>query len=361
MPTHYDVYRDQLSPYQFGQALWEPRPARGLAVAVGDVGYIFLGGFRRLFNIHLPHDDASHTMGVPEYFEQLPLRDGEVFERPMVAGVYRSRSVRSVEVGTQVSGTASLVGGQFSFSTSKEQGAVLALPNTGRRCDVYIRAAYEDYINAHCDQWLAFAERHRLGIRIDDIILITGCDLTTSWAMAAFMSSEFDASISLQFDAGMAGTVAAYSGISWRNSRNAVYNHGPDARSRPASGDNLRLPPTTVDTSQIDMAPVPDQCVFVRGYHMKRRPLFMPKKLKAFAKPRDYSRHNEDEDEIELGDDGSGSSEDEVVELGAGEKHTPLYGPLLDYILEDPMVDLAIVHDDDLNPFLSGSVEQFVP
>ncbi|KAI0061929.1 hypothetical protein BV25DRAFT_1916584 [Artomyces pyxidatus] len=376
MPAPYDIYRDQLSSYQYGQALWEPCPSQGFPVTVGDVGYIFFGGFRRLFNIHLSSDDASQTRGVPEYFEQLPLL--EVFERRMIAGMYQSRSVRSVKAGGNVSGATSLIGAQLSFSTSRELGAMLAVPQEGRRFDVCSRAAYETYIHTHCDRWLAFADMHQLGIRLDDIILVTGCDLTPSWAMAAFMSRESDSSVSVHFDSGVTGSIAANLSISWSNNCNAVYNYGPEERFRSTSNESRRLPPSTEysDVSRGALVPASDQCVFVRGFSMKRRRFLPGKRLKAHAEPRDYSRHDDEADEDGLGEgDSSSSDEDVIMELGMRDKarlgictvsvfltfivaiqYIPLYSPLHDYILEasyhDPTIDLAIVHDDDLVPYL---------
>ena len=79
--AHYDIFRHHLSIKfpAYGHALWEPNPGNLYpAVEVGDVqgdvGYIYEGKFRRLFNVLLPANHPSHrNFGVPEYHEQLTL------------------------------------------------------------------------------------------------------------------------------------------------------------------------------------------------------------------------------------------------------------------------------------------------
>ena len=75
--AHYDIFRQHLAMKfpAYGHALWEPDPGNLYPpVEVGDVVYICLGKFRRLFNGLLPADHSSHrNFGVPECREQLTL------------------------------------------------------------------------------------------------------------------------------------------------------------------------------------------------------------------------------------------------------------------------------------------------
>jgi hypothetical protein len=75
--AHYDIFRHHLSMKfpAYGHALWEPDPGNLYpAVEIGDVGCVYQGKFRRLFNVFLPENDPSHrNFGVPEYHEQLLL------------------------------------------------------------------------------------------------------------------------------------------------------------------------------------------------------------------------------------------------------------------------------------------------
>jgi hypothetical protein len=72
--AHYDIFREQLAINcnSYGHALWEPSPGElYTAVTVGDVGYIRVGKFHRLFNALLPADHPSQRLGVPEHHEPL--------------------------------------------------------------------------------------------------------------------------------------------------------------------------------------------------------------------------------------------------------------------------------------------------
>jgi hypothetical protein len=77
-------------------------------------------------------------------------------------------------------------------------GALLSLPNGGQHEDVIRAQAFEDYIQDYVDSWFTWAQKNRLGIkRVEDLILVSGCTLVTSWAAAAFLDDAMDAEISL--------------------------------------------------------------------------------------------------------------------------------------------------------------------
>ena len=72
------------------------------------------------------------------------------------------------------------------------------------------------------DSWFSFAQRRGLGVeRMQDIVLVTGCTLVTSWGAAAFMSSTLSAEVSLKtqaFDGGGAS-------FDWSEIRPSVVFH----------------------------------------------------------------------------------------------------------------------------------------
>jgi hypothetical protein len=82
---------------------------------------------------------------------------------------------------------------------------------------------FEDYIRDHVDKWFNWAQKNGLGgvERMEDLILVTGRTLVTSWAAAAFMDNTFDAEISL------ASRLLANVGINfvWGNVRGRVSYH----------------------------------------------------------------------------------------------------------------------------------------
>ena len=72
-----NIFREELATRYptLGVALWEPDPQNLYeAVAVGDVGYIHRGYFRRLFNAISPPSDSDSPNG-PKYPPRLQLRD----------------------------------------------------------------------------------------------------------------------------------------------------------------------------------------------------------------------------------------------------------------------------------------------
>jgi hypothetical protein len=74
----------------------------------------------------------------------------------------------------------------------------LSLPNGGYREDVIRTKAFEDYIRDHVDSWFEWAKKNQLGVdRMEDLILVSGCTLVTSWAAAAFVDLSMEAEVSL--------------------------------------------------------------------------------------------------------------------------------------------------------------------
>jgi hypothetical protein len=77
-------------------------------------------------------------------------------------------------------------------------GALLSLPNGGHREDIIRTKVFEDYIRDHVDRWFNWAQNNKLGVeRMEDLILVSGCTLVTSWAAATLVDNTFDAEISL--------------------------------------------------------------------------------------------------------------------------------------------------------------------
>jgi hypothetical protein len=81
----------------------------------------------------------------------------------------------------------------------RNRGAILSLPNGGHREDVIRTKVFEDYIRDHAVRWFNWAQNNKLGVeRMEDLILVSGCTMATSWAAAAFMDDNSEAEISLE-------------------------------------------------------------------------------------------------------------------------------------------------------------------
>ena len=102
------------------------------------------------------------------------------------------------------------------------RGALLSLPNGGRRLDVIRTKVFQDYIRNHVDGWFNWAQNNGLGVeRMEDLILVSGCTLVTSWAAAACVDNTFGAEISL--GSGLVSNVGA--SFVWSNVRGHVSHH----------------------------------------------------------------------------------------------------------------------------------------
>ncbi|KAH9021558.1 hypothetical protein EDB85DRAFT_413948 [Lactarius pseudohatsudake] len=278
---HHHTFRDQLAlAYPaFGHALWEPDPGtQAPPVEVGDVGFIRDGKFHRLFNVLFPANHPSHeSRGVPEDHEQLQPRLRDHIDRGTLnPNNFYSYGITVESGGLEAHAPGSIGSAEVSFSCARKLGAVLTLPVTARREDTLTRGHFRRWIIMHIDSWFAFAQELELGIDMEDIVLVTGRHRTRSWSNMVFTDIQADARLSLGVD--VAGALGA--SINWRVSshhiQGAVLCHRPN-------GENLPE----------------DQCIFIRGFRVKRIFGIIPW-IRAAAEPEPDTRGNDREPEMEV-------------------------------------------------------------
>jgi hypothetical protein len=114
----------------------------------------------------------------------------------------------------------------FRCRRNNKGGAFLSLPFNGVSEDAIRTKAFETYIRRHCDSWIEFAVTNDLDIRLEDIILVTGCDLTSSWAMAAF-TKPLDPEITLHVQASETNGSA---GFQWSHTNQPHHNEPNQVR-----------------------------------------------------------------------------------------------------------------------------------
>ncbi|KAI0280168.1 hypothetical protein BGY98DRAFT_347764 [Russula aff. rugulosa BPL654] len=313
-----DIFREQLAiKYPlYGHALWEPSPRYpDKPVQVGDVGFIREGKFRRLFNALLPENDPSHECGVPKDHEKLvPNLPNHLESRSLGRNHYCSAGVNVEPDPGHHAGPDDIPQATFKYNRTRG-AAVLSLPVTARREDTLARGDFKLWIVKHIDTWFAFARKLGLGIeRMEEIILVTGCDHSKSWANIAFLGNHADSQVSFGVRVENPDPTITFQ-YSPENSQGAVLHHGPE-------GENLPE----------------NQCVFIRGYRVARSFWKLPRhRLKAAAGP------SPDPDGYDCDPDM------EVISIPAITKYRdPLY-LLLDYIAEQASdCDMVLAHDDDL-------------
>ena len=83
----------------------------------------------------------------------------------------------------------------------------------------------------HIDNWFIFAHKLGLGIEMEDIVLVTGCDLAMSWANIAFLGTQNDSQVSFGVRVGSPDPSTSIQFSDW-NARGAVLRHGPEGKVR---------------------------------------------------------------------------------------------------------------------------------
>ena len=116
--------------------------------------------------------------------------------------------------------------GQTYQCSAQHRGALLSLPHKGHRRDVIFTKVFEDYIRDNVDSWFRWSKKMKLPVeRMEDLILVTGCTLVTSWAAAAFdrhvLVDSDDTTISLEARKSDGGGTQYF----WRNMRGNVEYH----------------------------------------------------------------------------------------------------------------------------------------
>ena len=116
--------------------------------------------------------------------------------------------------------------GQMYQCRTQHRGAFLFLPHKGQRRDVIPIKVFKEYIRDNVDNWFHWSKKMKLPVeQMEDLVLVTGCTLVTSWAAAAFgshMSVDSDATtISLEARKSNGGGAQ----FIWRNNRGLVEYH----------------------------------------------------------------------------------------------------------------------------------------
>jgi len=119
---------------------------------------------------------------------------------------------------------------QASFScTNRRGGALLSLPVEAQRQDTRARGAFGKWMLHHIDSWLAFTRRLGLGIeQMEEIVLVTGCHLTRSWANVTFLEGQTHAQASFGINVTQGRSVCINWHFSLGNTQGVVCSWGPE-------------------------------------------------------------------------------------------------------------------------------------
>ncbi|THH01753.1 hypothetical protein EW026_g997 [Hermanssonia centrifuga] len=323
----YQIYADQLATLRYGSALWYA----SLVVfvrRVGDVGYIRDGGFHLLFNAAAPSGESGL-----DFPADLPILDvGRVTKRRRAPGAQKSAHITAFGAQAEmalenVPMNVLRAGGGFVVESQVREGAILLTK-----------------YDTHHKSWAQFANDSGHGIGPEDILLVTGRDMTADHTMLAF--SQNDQRREMQLEVGISDIASASARWGRLSCQFPVLfrNQGPLRRIEPTSQE-------IAGTEE----PERTQCVFLRAYRVYHRALFFRKVIQAGAGPHNPGpgQRFDDmgvslfaaQDEDQFTDDG-----DDLVAITNVPKFRDPLEALARYLLENSSAELAVVHDDDLIP-----------
>ena len=194
----------------------------------------------------------------------------------------------------------SVLNGESSYSFTNKKGAALILPYEACREDTLYDGSFKDHMLLYYRQWYTFAltKCHR-NIKLCDLILVTGCDMSRQWATATYFRHIRETSAAL--GAQVAPVVEAKFSLSagWRTTQPVITRWGPP------QALHQQTRPDYEGTQNDSETLVNDQCIFLRGLYVKDR-LLGPQVMKAGAGYHDPGKHGPEEEGAEgvLSDEG---------------------------------------------------------
>jgi hypothetical protein len=159
----------------------------------------------------------------------------------------------------------------------------------------------EDYIRDHSDSWFDWAKTDKLGVKLkskEDIIIVSGCTLVSSWAAAVSTNHNHnsEAEISLASRAFSNGRAS----FTWSNIRGPV-EYRNSRLDRVCFLGNIYSTCTNFFSFLYGKDPtILDQCVFIKGFRAKRVPFRTFGRLRAAAEPLPDDPDNRRDDEIQV-------------------------------------------------------------
>ncbi|GJE88442.1 hypothetical protein PsYK624_045250 [Phanerochaete sordida] len=265
------TYAEQLVGRGFGLPLWQPEAEPGPYgdVQIGDVGFVSEGQFIRLFNAMYPADHPINVYGVPQNFVVLQPDRRHFRTRPryVAPGPICTSTTRFQKVGAEVADQANIVGASYSFSCHGSKGAVTVLGGFGHQEWYISNRAFWEYIAAHHSSWCTYAKEKGFLVRSDAIVLVSGWLKTTNWALAAISNSSTAHEFSISASAG------SYASASFEVTAGSAVQMSWVTRCGPFNDD---VSPGACN-----------QCLFIRYYKIKTRPLKLGRAIGVKAEARD--------------------------------------------------------------------------
>jgi hypothetical protein len=188
----------------------------------------------------------------------------------------------------------------LSFNARSEAGALLMTKHQTFSEDMKLHRTFKRQFLKHYRAWVAFAQDQGHDVELEDLILVTGLDVTKDFAMLAFANDSGDFDINFQVGASQYATGSVGAWGSWRVANSAHENWGPQETAPPGTiraASALRTITSAGESSNAIPNDEYRQCVFIRGYRIRRRFGVWPQVQNAAADPQDldFDRDNDAE------------------------------------------------------------------
>ncbi|GJF00346.1 WD40 repeat domain-containing protein [Phanerochaete sordida] len=350
-----EVYATNLEVLGLGYPLWCPEPHDSGELHLADVGFLHEGKFIRLFNLDLSSPDKAVTHFKPPFTNIVALPQNALQINRTVnllsAGHYCSRGVRESAAHASAAAPAGpnvSVAFKADYTCHEAQGAALTLQSQATAEVILPSADLKDYILQHVVTWHEYATQVlRLGIKIEDIVVVTGWVKTApDWAATAF---GFDKRAGASLSVGAHGAGAAGVDVGWSSSTSvktsSIQRHGTLYSLHPS-----QPPATNLSRSQ---------CIFIKRLSVRTR-LILPKRIEGgagFQGPPGSRRGHDN-----YGDRGRLAAiegEDSNVEYGwqeytQNERVDTALDIIQEYIFEVSDAKRALTSDDEVDCVLCG-------
>ncbi|TFK83323.1 WD40 repeat-like protein [Polyporus arcularius HHB13444] len=371
-PPASEVYTKQLFGRRCGYPLWHPEPNDGHEIDIGDVGYLYQGGFWRIFNTTLPKEHESHKQyGVPDHYEPFKISPVLIHsQRAVIGSSLLSRGVKSFEFSAEATTSVAPVGAGMKLKCEQDEGAFLIVDRPADRSQMHPSKSFRAYMKTNIEEWGILLGRHDIDIPKEALIFISGTVKTNDWGLGAFVSQgqacevyfkagiDF-ASAELKFERRMAS-----GGIGEVRRRPPDDDEGlvqalPALESGPSSASGRPSLDSTRSARQKK-----DQTVLFHYYKIKKR-WWGNKAVRAAAGPHELGHESSDESGDASAMSESSNDSDVVYEPHISRTYDPV-DFLLDYILNYPVEDgsevqMAIASDTHLYALFDGDVPLDIP
>jgi hypothetical protein len=178
----------------------------------------------------------------------------------------------------------------LSLETSHEQGAILTTKNNTFVYNVLRPDVFKEYMLRNYKSWIKFGRNNWHSVDYDNLVFVTGVDLTESYEMLAYAKSHQQLKSNFVLDVPQIGNASLGA---WRM-ENRPYNlwqqAGPDAHQLAAHGQanfsTMRVVAVSSVAAEDDGRSEARQCTFLRGWRLRTR-LGPVERITANAEPED--------------------------------------------------------------------------